>query len=345
MTKIQLFFTGIFSTLLAITITAQKKDIYIDKIDSIITAPSPIAFNGVVLVAQKGKIQYLKSNGYKDFEKKIPLKTDDQFEIMSNSKQITAVLILQAAEQGKLNLHTPVKKYLPSLTQTWADTVTVHHLLNHTHGITDIEKPAAFKAGSQFKYGNLSYMLLGKILKNTTGKSFTELAQTLFRKLKMDKTTVYNAKNNLSVVPGYMNGNNTFEKVKETFLNDDIAPAAGVISTVLDLAKWDQALFKGKLLSPEFQKKMMTPSTTSQHNVFGKENMGFGYNIRFIKEAGLDYYAVTGLGDGFTCLNTYFPSTDTTLIILENQMPENREYWSFKEAAIKNAVLKVITPK
>lgn len=51
-------------------------------------------------------------------KKKIPLKTDDRFEIMSNSKQVTAVLILQAAEQGKLNLHTPIKKYLPSLTQT-----------------------------------------------------------------------------------------------------------------------------------------------------------------------------------------------------------------------------------
>ncbi len=309
------------------------------------TASSPLTFNGVVLVSQKGKIQYLKANGYRDVEKKIPLKTDDQFEIMSNSKQITAVLVLQAAEQGKLNLKTPVKKYLPSLTQSWADTVTVHHLLNHTHGITDTDKPAAFKAGSQFKYGNLSYMLLGEILKNTTGKDFTELAQSLFKKLKMDKSFIYNVKNNQSLVPGYRSDNNQFEKVKESFLNQEIAPAAGVISTVQDLAKWDEALFKGKLLSPEFQKLMLTPSTTAQHNVFGKESMGFGYNVRFIKEAGLDYYGVTGLGDGFTCLNVYFPSTDTSLIILENQMPKKSENWSFQEAAIKNTVLKSMTSK
>lgn len=345
MTKTQLFFTGISFTLLSFTASAQKKNTYVQKIDSIITASSPIKFNGVVLVTQKGKVQYLKSNGYKDFEKKIPLKTDDQFEIMSNSKQVTAVLVLQAAEQGKLDLHTPIKKYLPALTQTWADTVTIHHLLNHTHGITKLEKPSAFKAGSQFKYGNLSYMMLGEILKNTTGKSFTELANSLFKKLRMDQTFVYNPKNNQSLVPGYMNENNQFEKVKESFLNEDIVPAAGIISTVQDLAKWDQALFKGKLLSPEFQKQMMTPSTRSQHDVFGKESMGFGYNVRFIKEAGLDYFAVTGLGDGFTCLNTYFPSTDTTLIILENQMPKSSEYWSFKEASIKNAVLKAITAK
>lgn len=335
----------LFILFLSSPLFSQKKPNYAHRIDSIMTASSPLTFNGVVLVSQKGKIQYLKANGYRDFEKKIPLKAGDQFEIMSNSKQITAVLVLQAAEQGKLNLKTPIKKYLPSLTQSWADTVTVHHLLNHTHGITDTDKPVAFKAGSQFKYGNLSYMLLGDILKNTTGKDFTELAQSLFKKLKMDKTFIYNAKNNQSLVPGYRSDDNQFEKVKESFLNQEIAPAAGVISTVQDLAKWDEALFKGKLLSPAFQKLMLTPSTTSQHNVFGKESMGFGYNVRFIKEAGLDYYGVTGLGDGFTCLNVYFPSTDTSLIILENQMPKKSENWSFQEAAIKNTVLKSMTSK
>lgn len=299
----------------------------------------------MVLISQNGKSKYLKASGYKDFEKKIALKTDDQFEIMSNSKQVTAVLILQAAEQGKLDLQTPIKKYLPALTQSWADTVTIHHLLNHTHGIADIEKPATFKAGSQFKYGNLSYMLLGEILQNTTGKNFTKLANSLFKKLKMEKTFVYNSKNNQSLVPGYRSENNQFEKVDRSFITDEITPAAGVISTVEDISKWDQALFKGKLLSPEFQKLILTPSTSSQHDVFGKESMGFGYNIRFIKEAGLDYYAVTGLGDGFTCLNVYFPSTDTSVIILENQMPKNSEHWSFQEAAIKNVVLKSITSK
>ncbi len=343
MTQIKLFITFALATILSASTHAQKKNSYIHKIDSIITASSPLTFNGVVLVSQKGKIKYLKSNGYRDFDKKIPLKTDDQFEIMSNTKQVTAVLILQAAEQGKLNLQTPIKKYLPSLKQSWADSVTIHHLLNHTHGITDVEKPAAFKAGSQFKYGNLSYMLLGEILKNTTGKTFTQLADSLFKKLKMEKTFVYNTKDNQSLVPGYRSENNQFEKVKESFLNDDIAPAAGVVSTVQDLARWDQALFKGQLLSPEFKK---TDAHSFHHfpaQCFWKRKYGIWLYVRIIKEAGLEYFGVTGLGDGFTCLNVYFPSTDTTLVILENQMPERSENWSFQEAAIKNVVLKSMT--
>lgn len=345
MTTTKLFFTLALSTLLSVCGKSQKTVPYSKKIDSIITTSTPLNFNGVVLVSQNGKTKYLKANGYKDFDKKTALKSNDQFEIMSNSKQITAVLTLQAAEQGKLDLQTPIKKYLPSLTQSWADTVTIHNLLNHTHGIVDLEKPAAFKAGSQFKYGNLSYMLLGEILQKTTGKSFTELATSLFKTLKMEKTFVYNSKNNQTLVPGYRSENNQFQKVESSFLNEDIAPAAGIVSTVEDLAKWDQALFKGKLLSAKFQKLILTPSTSSQHDVFGKESMGFGYNIRFITEAGLNYYAVTGLGDGFTCLNVYFPSTDTSLVILENQMPKNSEHWSFQEAAIKNVVLKSISSK
>lgn len=336
-----LLITGLFS----IPVHAQKSTTSSQKIDSIITSSEPLQFTGVVLVSRNGKTAYLKAHGYRDFDQKIPLKTDDQFEIMSNSKQITAVLVLQEAQKGKIDLQTPVRKYLPELTQPWADTVTVHHLLNHTHGITDTEKPLAFKPGSQFKYGNLSYTLLGKILQNTTGKKYTELANALFRKLKMDKTFCYDPQNKQSLVPGYRSENNGYEKVEGTFINDDLLAAAGVVSTVQDLAKWDQALFKGKLLSPEYQKAMMTASTQAQHNVFGKENMGFGYSVRIIREQELDYFGITGLGDGFTCLNVYFPSTDTSLIVLENQMPQNSDFWSYKEAAIKNVVLKTMTQK
>jgi D-alanyl-D-alanine carboxypeptidase len=336
-TKLLLVFV---STLFCITAKAQKTDPDFQKIDSIVTASAPIKFNGVVLVSQNGKTKYVKAYGYKDFDGKIPLKANDRFEIMSNSKQITAVLVLQEAEKGALDLQTPIKKYLPSLTQPWADTVTIHHLLNHTHGIVDTEKPLVFKPGSQFKYGNLSYILLGKILERTSKKSFTELSGSLFKKLKMKNTFCFNGQNNHSLVPGYMNSENHFSKVEKSFLNEELLPAAGMISTVQDLAKWDQALYKGKLLSPKYLGLMMKASTSSQHNVFGKENMGFGYSVRVIKEAGLDYFGITGLGDGFTCLNVYFPSADTSLIILENQLPKNSDFWSFKEASIKNTLLK-----
>ncbi|MGG5207941.1 serine hydrolase domain-containing protein [Chryseobacterium sp. MIQD13] len=337
----QLKFTGFLLTILSFSIAkAQKTDDFSKKIDSIITNTDPIKFNGTVLVTKAGKVRYAKAFGYKDFSAGIPLKLDDQFEIMSNSKQVTAVLILKEVEKGNINLQSPIRKYLPSLTQGWADSVTVHQLLNHTHGIVDTEKPLIFKPGSQFKYGNLSYMLLGEILEKVTGKTYVELADELFRQLKMKNTFCYNKDNKRGLVNGYMNKENNFEKVEKSFLNKDILPAAGVVSTVYDLSLWDNALFEGELLKSGTFKMMTSPTAMSQHDVFGKENMGFGYNVRLIKESGLGYYAVTGLGDGFTCLNIHFPSADVNLIILENQMPRNSDYWSYKEAQIKNIILK-----
>lgn len=343
--KTKILYPFLITSLFSFSVKAQKTETYFKKIDSIMTASAPIQFNGVVLLSQGGKTKFIKSHGYKDFEKKILLKADDQFEIMSNSKQITAVLVLQAAEKGNLDLQVPIKKYLPELKQSWADSVTIHHLLNHTHGIVDTDKPLAFKPGSQFKYGNLSYNLLGKILQNTTKKSFSELANTLFRKLKMEKTFCYDPQHNQALVSGFMNKENQFQKVENSFLNKDLLSAAGIVSTVEDLAKWDRALYKGKLLSPEYQKMMMTASTKSQHNAFGKEGMGFGYSVRIITEKGLNYFGITGLGDGFTCMNVYFPSTDTSLVILENQMPHDSQYWSYKEASIKNIILENIVGK
>ncbi|UIR57382.1 beta-lactamase family protein [Sphingobacterium sp. SRCM116780] len=322
------------------TTTAQKKNDYAAKIDSIMMASDPIPFNGVVLIRKKGKTVYAKAKGFKNFEAKIPLKMDDQFEVMSNSKQVTAVLILKEVEKGNVDLQSPIKKYLPHLTQSWADSVTVHQLLNHTHGIVDTEQPLAFKPGSTFKYGNLSYILLGEIIERCTKKTYATVANDLFKTLKMNNTFCYQPDNKQRLVNGYMNTENTFKKVEKSFLNAALVPAAGIISTAFDLSIWNAALHKGKLLQSETYKQMTTASTQSQHDVFGKENRGFGYNIRIIKEAGFNYYGVTGLGDGFTCLNVYFPNSDVSLIILENQMPENSAYWSYKEAAIKNILLK-----
>lgn len=144
-----------------------QKDNYTKKIDSLIQINSPKKFNGVVLVTQNDKIKYSKAYGVANIKTGIPLKLDDQFEIMSNTKQITAVLLLKEVEKGKVELQSPIKKYIPSLTQPWADSVIVHQLLNHTHGIVDLEKPLAFKPGTNFKYGDLSNILLGKIIENT----------------------------------------------------------------------------------------------------------------------------------------------------------------------------------
>lgn len=152
---------------------AQQKDDYSIKIDSLIKSTNPRTFNGVVFIQQNGKEKYSKAFGYVDFNKKIPLKINDRFSTMSIAKQITATLILQEVEKGTIDLHVPIRKYLPNFKYSWADTITVHHLLNHTSGLySDELKPnLKLKTGTEFSYSNVGYSVAGLVLEKQSGKS------------------------------------------------------------------------------------------------------------------------------------------------------------------------------
>lgn len=318
---------------------SQKKDRLSLSTDSLIKVTEP-RFNGVVLISKKGKTIYNKAQGFADFDKKTPLTIDSEFEIMSNTRQITAVLILKEMEEGRIDLKSPIKKYLPYLTQPWADSVTVHQLLNHSHGITDLQKPLLFKSGTDFKYGNLSYGLLGQIIAFTTKKSYSETANALFKKLRMKNTFCYSKNQNKNLVSGYLNTNNTFKKVEESMITPESIASNGIISTVNDLAIWNKNLHKGKILKPESYQLMTHYNIKAQHNIFGKEKQGYGYGLRIVDKETPKYIGHTGLGDGFSSVNLYFPESDVSLIILENQTNENSDLLYNAEIKIKNILLK-----
>jgi len=318
---------------------AQKKDDYTAKIDSLIKVANP-KFNGAILISQNGKTLYKKIQGVIDFTTKKPLQQDSQFEIMSNGKLITAVLVLLEVEQGKIDVNAPIKKYLPQLTQTWADSVTVHQLLNHTHGIIALDKPLLFKPGSDYKYGNLNFSLLGKIVEGTSGKSYSDLANALFKKLKMKNTNVYVKDQFPKLVTGYSIENNVYKPVTNSMINPDNLGAVGVLSTVDDLAIWNNNLHKGKIIKPETYQLMLRYTILSQHNFFGKEKEGYGYAIRIIEKEAVKYIGHTGLGDGFSSVNIYFPESDVSLIAMENLMPDNPDLFYASEFKIKNILLK-----
>lgn len=319
---------------------AQKKDSYITQIDSVIQNSTSPVFNGVVLISKNGKTLYSKVKGFADFKTKKPLTANTQFEIMSNSKQVAAVLILLEVEKGKINLQDPIKKYLPELTQTWADSVTIHQLLNHTHGIVDINKPLEFKPGTNFHYGNLNYSLLGQIVEHISKKSYSETANALFKKLQMKNTLCYSESKKQNLAAGYINNKNTFEAVEKTMITNENLGADGIISTVNDLATWNNNLHKGKILKPETYQLMIRSTVLSQHNFFGKEKEPYGYAIRNIEKEPVKYLGHTGLGDGFSSVNLYFPQSDVSLIVLENQMNENSDLFYINEFKIKNILLK-----
>lgn len=286
-------------------------------IDSLISVKTTKPFNGVILISQKGKTKYSKIFGYSDIDKKESLKLNDQFVIGSISKQFTAVLVLREFDIGTIDLFVPIRQYLPELTQSWADTVTIHHLLTHMHGITQLDKPTTFKVGTQYSYSQIGYDLLAKIIERTSGKSFAEISKNLFEECGMKNTFHPAIKGYNNLVKGYTeNENGKIEFETETFQN--YVAAGSFISTIEDLTIWNKKFYSGKLLKRKTMKMVETKQNGAvrDHPIFGITEYGYGITVD-TKESILQL-GQTGFAPGFISMNFYFPKTKTSVIVLEN---------------------------
>ncbi len=308
-------FINLFFLIFSFT-NAQEKQKLAFKIDSLIATKNIRFFNGVIIIAHKNKIIYEKTQGFADMEAKKPLNFQNKFIIGSVSKQITAVIILQLVDKKWLDLHTPIKKYLPKITKSWADSVTIHHLLNHTSGFVDIEKPLSFPVGSKFSYSNVAYNLLGQIAENVSQKSFETLMNGLFKQCKMKNSTSIHTKNRESFAKGYvLNQNNTIKEEIHGSDNKNI-PAAFMVSNVKDLWLWNKNLHQGKLLSKKSYELMTKTSSVRLHPIFGE--LDYGYGVQMDKSEQLFEIGHGGYATGFATVNFYYPATKTSIIITEN---------------------------
>jgi D-alanyl-D-alanine carboxypeptidase len=283
-------------------------------IDSVLAQDTADAFNGVILISRDGQTVFTRSSGYADLESNTPMKFDDQFVIGSLSKQITAVIILREYERGHLNLQDPIGKYLPEFTRVWKDSITIHHLLTHTHGITNLNSRRAFEPGTQFAYSNFGYKLLGDIAERASGKSLGELATELFTSCGMHNSTFRG-------LPGAYPVKSYSERLHDSLVVQDVSKkftiaAGGFISTAEDLVKWNNCLHGGKILADSTYRLMIGKYITRKHRVFG--DLDYGYGISTSKGDSLTEISHSGYAEGFVSINYYFPESRTSLIVLEN---------------------------
>jgi CubicO group peptidase (beta-lactamase class C family) len=345
MRQIVKLLTAIFFILVINHNSLGQQDDYVIKIDSLLDTQYPRSFNGVILVTQKGKTKYSKVFGYSNFETKTPFTLKDNFRIQSMSKQITAAIVLREVEKGKIDHHVPIRKYLPDFKQTWADTVTVHHLLNNTAGIVDITKPLSFRPGTDYYYSNPGYGLLRPIIEKVTGKTFIEVANSLFKELEMTNSYCYEIdKPNAGLINGYWVSKDSvslfdFKSLNytpETWAN--FIPAGGMISNVIDLNTWDKKLHHGKVVKPETYKLMTHYEITAQHDSFGKDKVGYGYGLRISDKTPVRYLGHSGKGIGFLAFKFYIPAKDIDVIVLQNHYDIDSKLHYYYESEIREII-------
>jgi CubicO group peptidase (beta-lactamase class C family) len=288
-------------------------------------------FMGSVLVARDTQVIYSKGFGSANLEWDIPNSPATKFRLGSVTKQFTAASVLLLEERGKLSVNDPVKKYLPGAPAAW-DKITIYHLLTHTSGIPSFtgfpdyaklepfattseqlvsrfrDKPLDFEPGEKWQYSNSGYVLLGHLIERITGESYEKFVrENIFTPLGM-KDSGYDS--NSAVIPhrasGYVHVGDGFENAG--FIHMSVPLSAGALySTTIDLLKWEQGLFGGKLLKAASLQKMTTPF---------KENYAFGLQVETV--GGHKVIAHGGGIEGFNTEVAYYPDDKLTVVVLGN---------------------------
>lgn len=345
---------------------AQKGSNVTDKvnhIDSLLKLYSEYKqFNGAVLVAKNGEAIYKQSFGYADLTWDVKNTVDTKFRLASVSKQFTAMLTMQLVSQGVLELYSPVSSYLPDYPKKVADSITIHQLLTHTSGLPnytsfpdyrDIMRQGSspeklvqffsdstlqFSPGERFSYSNSGYALLGYIMETISGQSFAELLdKQIFEPLGM-KNSGYAVGGEIvkNLASGYDKNGTRLNKT--SYINMSAAyTAGGIYSTVEDLLLWDQALYNEKLLPKKYRDMLF-----EKHTPAWREYYGYGWILGERPLGKTDERVPSiehdGVINGFTSLIVRIPSTESTIILLNNTggAPLNR---------ITNSILGILNEK
>jgi CubicO group peptidase (beta-lactamase class C family) len=298
-----------------------------------------------VLIAQDGKIMYQKGFGFANLENRVPITVETKFRIGSITKQFTGAAILKLQEAGLLNVQDPLSKFMPDYPR--GNEVTIHQLLTHISGIhsytnkpdflqtvTVEAKPESliasfrndkydFDPGTQWRYNNSGYFLLGYIIAKTANEPYeTYLKKNFFTPLDMKDTGEHRWSDILThEATGYSYLDGKFQKAQ----NWDMSRAGGagaLYSTVTDLYRWNEAVFNGKVLSEKSLTAAFTPVTLKDGGKPQTFGGGYGYGWGMSDFRGVKEISHGGGLHGFVTNLARYPEHNMTITVLTNCAPQ-----------------------
>lgn len=262
---------------------AQQDQRTIERVESYLSKMEEVGFMGSVLVEINNKKVISKGYGFSNLEKKIRNTSATVFDVGSVTKQFTAAAILKLESEGKLSTNDVITKYFKAVPTDKAK-ITIHDLLRHQSGLPggvggDYEKiteaefinrvlssKLRFEPGARFSYSNIGYSLLAMIVEQASKTDYeTYLYNNLWRPAGMEQTGYSRPEfNNDNIATGYENDDKVWGKPTDHEW-DGKAPYwhlkgnGGILSTIEDLYKWNEALLTDKIISSGAKKKMYQP--------------------------------------------------------------------------------------
>ena len=287
-----------------------------------------------LLVVRDGVPLVRKGYGLADLETQEAATPATHYRLASVTKQFTAASILLLAQDGKLTLDDPVRRWLPTLPHAY-DAITLRHLLTHTSGIVDYEDltpdtqteqltdedvlrlvsdtPSLYFApGAQWRYSNSGFVLLGLVVERASGLGFAQfLQQRIFQPLGMDSLLYEHGRG--PEVPhrayGYSEIDGRWQRTDQS-VTSATRGDGGIYASIDDLAKWDAALYDDRLLSAESRKLAFGPAVHSDDPTV---DYGYGWRISG------DTLWHSGESIGFRNVIVRYPRQHLTVILLSNR--------------------------
>ena len=314
-----------------------------------------------VLVRRSGRTVVARGHGLRSIDAAPLIDRDTNFRLASVSKQFTAMAVMLLVHDGRLSYDTKITDIFPEFPD-YGRVVTVRHLLTHTSGVPDYEElmdagapqytavhqitddavltlleqepEPRYAAGTQWAYSNSGYVLLGLIVGRVSGQSFAEfLAKRVFAPLGMRHTLVYRP--GRDVIPERAYGHD--RGAAGYVVSDHSATSAtqgdgGIYSNVADLARWDDALERNRLLPASAMRaayeparlsdgrQTRWPTTLDEDNLAPGKPVSYGYGWFLDPYAGHTRQWHFGTTEGFRTAIMRFPQDRLTVAVLCNRM-------------------------
>jgi CubicO group peptidase (beta-lactamase class C family) len=300
-------------------------------------------FSGVVRVDRAGETELARAYGFADRAHAVANTVDTQLAIASGAKTLTALAVMALAERGTLALDTTARSLLGDDLPQIADDVTVEHLLAHRSGIGDYldeeaghditdyvmpvpvhelattegylpaldGHPTRFRTGRRFAYNNSGYVVLALLAERAGGLAFPELVDTLVCEPAGMVDTAFLRSDELPgrAARGYL----AADGLRTNVLHLPVVGSGdgGAYSTVADLSRLWEALFSGRVVSPERLAEMLRPHSDWPEE---KERYGLGFHLH----ATTDTVWLEGYDAGVSFASVRRPSSAVTYTVIAN---------------------------
>ncbi|HEU5402265.1 MAG TPA: serine hydrolase, partial [Terriglobales bacterium] len=220
---------------------------------------------GVSLALIKdGNTYWVHSFGVKNTTTQQPVTNGTVFEAASLSKPVLAYAVLKLVDEGKINLDTPLTKYLPGSYDVSGDDrinqITARIVLSHRTGFPNWRDDGPlkifFQPGERFSYSGEGFVYLGKVVEHITGMPLNDfIKKTVFDPLGMTSSSyLWRPDYDHRAATGHNGDGKPQEKNKPTKVN----AAASLHTTASDYARFMEAILNGTGLKPATRKAMLT---------------------------------------------------------------------------------------